>query len=55
VTLLGDQAVSLGFVILCMALLPLVVWVPMPWIGVSLMACWLLLMATVFQGVLKLI
>ena len=50
VTLLGDPAVSMGFVILCMALLPLVVWVPRRWIGWALVGWWLLLMATVFQG-----
>jgi hypothetical protein len=53
VTLLGDQAVSMGFVILCMALLPLVVWVPRRWVGWSLVGWWLLLMATIFQGVFK--
>jgi len=53
VTLLGDQAVSMGFVILCMALLPLVVWVPRLWIGWALVAWWLLLMATVFQGIFR--
>jgi uncharacterized membrane protein len=54
VTLLGDQAVSMGFVILCMALLPLVVWVPRRWVGWALVAWWLLLMTTIFQGVFKL-
>ena len=53
VTLLGDQAVSMGYVLMCMALLPLVVWVPRRWIGWSLVTWWLLLMATIFQGILK--
>jgi Ca2+/Na+ antiporter len=53
VTLLGDQAVSMGFVFLCMALLPLVVWVPRRWIGWALVGWWLLLMATIFQGAFK--
>ena len=53
VTLLGDQAVSMGFVFLCMALLPMVVWVPRRWIGWALVSWWLLLMATIFQGVFK--
>ncbi|MDM7942505.1 MAG: hypothetical protein QUV35_07740 [Hydrogenophaga sp.] len=53
VTLLGDQAVSMGLVILCLALLPLVVWVPRRWIGWTLVAWWLLLMGTIFQAVFK--
>jgi len=53
VTLLGDQAVSMGFVFLCMALLPLAVWVPRRWVGWSLVGWWLLLMATIFHGVFK--
>jgi hypothetical protein len=54
VTLLGEQAVSMGFVFLCMALLPLMVWVPRRWVGWALAGWWLLLMATIFQGVFKL-
>jgi Ca2+/Na+ antiporter len=53
VTLLGDQAVSMGFVLLCMALLPLVVWVPRRWIGRVLVGWWLLLMVTIFQGIFR--
>lgn len=53
VTLVGDQAISMGLVILCTALLPLVVWVPRRWIGWALVAWWLLLMATIFQAVFK--
>ncbi|MDZ4280449.1 MAG: hypothetical protein U1C04_06725 [Hydrogenophaga sp.] len=53
VTLVGDQAVDMGLVILCTALLPLVVWVPRRWIGWSLVAWWLLLMGTIFQAVFK--
>jgi hypothetical protein len=53
VTLVGDQAVSMGLVILCMALLPLVVWVPRRWIGWTLTAWCLLLMGTIFQAVFK--
>jgi hypothetical protein len=55
VTLLGDQAVSMGLVMLCMAMLPLVVWVPRRWVGWALTAWWLLLMATIFLGVFKLV
>lgn len=53
VTLVGEQAVSMGFVILCMALLPLVVWVPRRWVGWTLVAWWLLLMATIVQAVFR--
>jgi uncharacterized membrane protein len=53
VTLLGDQAVGMGLVILCLALLPLVVWVPRRWVGWALVLWWLLLMATIFQGVFR--
>ena len=53
VTLVGDQAVSMGLVILCIALLPLVVWVPRRWLVRSLLAWWVLLMATIFQAVFK--
>jgi uncharacterized membrane protein len=53
VTLLDDQTVSMGFVLLCMALLPLVVWVPRRWIGWALVGWWLLSMATVFLVVFK--
>ncbi len=51
VTLVGEQAVSMGIVILCMAMLPLVVWVPRRWVGWTLVAWWLLLMATIVQAV----
>ena len=51
VTLLGDQAVSMGYVLICMALFPLVVWLPRRWVVWSLVAWGLLLMATIFQGV----
>ncbi len=50
VTLQGDQAVSMGFVLICMALLPLVVWVPKRWVGWTLAGWWVLLMGTIFQG-----
>jgi hypothetical protein len=54
VTLQGEQAVAMGTVLLCMALLPLVIWVPRRWIGWALVAWWLLLMATIFQGAFRL-
>ena len=50
VTLQGDQAVSMGFVLICMALLPLVVWVTRRWVGWALAGWWVLLMGTIFQG-----
>ncbi|PZO17607.1 MAG: hypothetical protein DCF26_09245 [Burkholderiales bacterium] len=48
VTLQGGQAVSMGIVIICLALLPLVVWVPRRWVGWTLLAWWLLLMVCIF-------
>ena len=51
VTLVGDEAIAMGRVMLCMALLPLVVWVPRRWIGWTLVAWWVLVMATIFQAV----
>ncbi len=53
VTLQGDQAVSMGLVLICMALLPLVVWVPRRWVGWTMVGWWVLLMGTIFQGVFK--
>jgi hypothetical protein len=53
VTLLGDQAVDMGLVLLCTALLPLVVWVPRRWVVWALVAWWLLVMATIVQAVFK--
>ncbi|MBA4214049.1 MAG: hypothetical protein C0449_13310 [Polaromonas sp.] len=53
VTLVGDQAVSMGLVILCIALLPLVVWVPRRWLVRSLLAWWVLLMACIFIPIFK--
>ena len=43
----------MGFVFLCMARLPLSVWVLRRDIGWVLVGCWLLLMAPIFQGVFK--
>lgn len=53
VTLQGDQAVSMGVVIICLALLPLVVWVPRRWVVRALLAWWLLLMVCIFLPLFK--
>jgi hypothetical protein len=53
VTLQGDPAVSMGFVFICMALLPLVVWVPKRWVGWTMVGWGTLLMGTIFLGVFK--
>ena len=48
VTTEGDQAVWLGQTFILLGLLPLVVWLPRRWLGVSLALWWLALMAWVF-------
>ncbi len=53
VTLEGDAAVRAGIFLLCLALLPLAVWLPRRWLGPALVGWWLALMALLAWTLLR--
>ncbi|BDT73524.1 hypothetical protein os4_30750 [Comamonadaceae bacterium OS-4] len=47
-TMVGDDAIWFGKTCLLLAVLPLIVWLPKPWVGYGVAAWWLGLMAWLF-------
>jgi hypothetical protein len=46
--MVGDDAIWFGKTCLILAVLPLIVWLPKPWVGYGVAAWWLGLMAWLF-------